>query len=627
MTAQLEVQAPYMVPAEPVSDAKLPYRVGKDLLITFSDALLVASLTLWAVGITGIDTSTIGGFGLVPLLPVTYFLGIICVVVSAGILLSAPEANTKRLALHVVALVVMLYGTAPLVYPEPRYAWLYKQIGVVQYIKLHGSLNSSIDIYQNWPGYFGLAAWFDRVAGIASPLTYAGWAQLFFEILFSLVIKYLVKAKALALTWREQWLTVFIFAGSNWIAQDYLSPQALGFVLSMGVFAIALHGLDNSSAARPGRLNRYLGRPRKRPAGEREAPASANPAGTPKRISMISDTEVLMGLFLVYSVLVIVHELSPYIVAIQISTLVFTRRLRRWWIAPAMIAIALGFLAPRFTFINQKYGLLNSIGAFFGNVSPPSQSGVHLSHDLMLIADSARLLSLFIWALALVGIWRRWRAGRPALTLSLLTFSPFIVLALEHYGGEALLRVYLFSLPWAACLAASALSPGALRSKSTGWILVPSALTVAIALFLPAFFGADKNNVITSDEVAASTYLYLHGIPGPVIYVDGNFPSLIGARYNLFRPSIDLLGNPELTTKSLGAGLVPAVTKIATGYQHGMQSTGYVVISRSMITYAQSYGLASATDFSSFKNALSHSPYWQVFYSSPDVTIFELRPQ
>ncbi|NNN19591.1 MAG: hypothetical protein HKL84_07030, partial [Acidimicrobiaceae bacterium] len=327
------------------SKAELSYRIHSDLLITVSDALLAISVIFWAMGVNGIDVSIIGGFGLVPLLPVVYLLAIVFLVISAAMLLSAPEPSTKRLAFHVAALLLMLYGTAPLVYAEPRYAWLYKQIGVVQYIKLHGNLNSSIDIYQNWPGYFGLAAWFDRVAGINNPLTYAAWAQLFFETLFCLVIKYVVRAKALALTWREQWLTVFIFAGANWIAQDYLSPQAFGFVLSMGVFALALHGLESTHSYQlfqkirsrfsnhsPSALMTETGSHRD------SAPRSGPP------ISIVSDAEVLIGLLLVYSVLVVVHELSPYIVAIQIAVLAFMRRLRRWWIAPAMMAIAIGYL-------------------------------------------------------------------------------------------------------------------------------------------------------------------------------------------------------------------------------------------------------------------------------------------
>ena len=69
----------------------------------------------------------------------------------------------------------MIHGTAPLLFAEPRYAWTYKHIGVVQYINLHGALDASIDIYHNWPGFFALAAWFGRIAGINTPLAYAAW--------------------------------------------------------------------------------------------------------------------------------------------------------------------------------------------------------------------------------------------------------------------------------------------------------------------------------------------------------------------------------------------------------------------------------------------------------------------
>ena len=76
----------------------------------------------------------------------------------------------------------MLYATAPLVYPEGRYAWLYKTIGVVQYINVHGHLDDSVDIYQNWPGFFSLASWFGKVAGASNPVDYAKWAQPLFEL-------------------------------------------------------------------------------------------------------------------------------------------------------------------------------------------------------------------------------------------------------------------------------------------------------------------------------------------------------------------------------------------------------------------------------------------------------------
>src|SRR5215472_13219564 len=147
-----------------------------------SDLLLPVSVGLWAFGVARTDASTLGPYGPLTVLPVIFYLALAVLVVSAGYELSRAELSAWRLAMHAVALVVMLYGTAPLVYPAGRYSWLYKTIGVVQYINGHGKLNHLIDIYQNWPGFFALTAWFDKVAGVSSPLVYAKWSQLVVEL-------------------------------------------------------------------------------------------------------------------------------------------------------------------------------------------------------------------------------------------------------------------------------------------------------------------------------------------------------------------------------------------------------------------------------------------------------------
>ena len=90
-----------------------------------------------------------------------------------------------------------------------------KTIGVVQYVNANGKLNPTIDIYQNWPGFFAFAAWFGKVAGVASPLAYARWAQLVFE-LAALPLLYLAY-DALSLTARQRWLALLLYTGTNWI--------------------------------------------------------------------------------------------------------------------------------------------------------------------------------------------------------------------------------------------------------------------------------------------------------------------------------------------------------------------------------------------------------------------------
>ena len=109
--------------------------------------------------------------------------------------------------------------------------------------------------------------------------------------------------------------------------------------------------------------------------------------------------------------------------------------------------------------MNRRYGLLNSVGQFFSNASPPAFKSGALSVAQRLIGHIQEALALGMWCLAIAGAWLRRKSGRPVLALLLLAFSPFLMLVILAYGQEGVLRVYLFSLPWTAALAALALAP------------------------------------------------------------------------------------------------------------------------------------------------------------------------
>ena len=138
--------------------------------------LLPLSLILWAIGLSRTNATNLGGYGLVTNLSPVFYAGVVLLVISALVELNRARPTRWRMSSHAAGLVVMLYATPAIVYPQGRYSWLYKTIGVVQYINHYGHLNRHIDIYQNWPGFFALAAWFGKVAGVSTPLDYAKWA-------------------------------------------------------------------------------------------------------------------------------------------------------------------------------------------------------------------------------------------------------------------------------------------------------------------------------------------------------------------------------------------------------------------------------------------------------------------
>ena len=602
------------------------------------DLLLPGSLALWALGVSRTNAANVGHYGLPPLLPPVYYAGIALLVISASIELIRSRMSAWRMALHATALVVMLYGTAPLVYQEGRYGWLYKTIGVVQYINAHGQLNPQIDIYQNWPGFFALAGWFDKVAGVGSPLAYAKWAQLVFE-LAALPLLYL-SYDALSLTFRQRWVALMLYSASNWVGQDYLSPQALGTILSLGIMALAMRWLS---------MGNFSGRNKR----ARELRADTAPrAPDQNQLSHPARFAMCCTLLLVFFVLTFTHELSPYLLAVQLGLLMVPRLLRPRWLPLALAAVALGYLLPHFTFVNQNFGILSSLGNFFGNVAPPSSATGHLvpPHSVKVIEECQKVLSLSMWGLALVGAWVRRRSKRTVLTLLILAFSPFLLLALIAYGNEGILRVYLFSLPWTAALAASAVAPAPslVRQIRSGWgkrrrrpansenrdgelslrrlldaLRIALALAFMLTLFFPSFFGDDSFNVIPASEVTAMTSLQQNYPVGPVYSASGNGAEQDTSRYNLFS-WLTVFGDVVAPGAPVHADIANVIAQNAYSYTGGLQPA-YVVVAPSMVAYNASYAaVTDASSFSTLLNSLARSHVWKLIDKVDGTYIYEL---
>ena len=597
-----------------------------------ADLVLLASFGLWAVGVSQTDAGPVTPYGLLAKLSPAFYCGIALLVLSTAIELARERPSRRRMSLHVIVLTIMLYGTAPLVYAQARYAWLYKTIGVVQYINSQGHLNHNIDIYQNWPGFFALAAWFDKVAGVQSPIIYAKWAQLAFE-LAALPLLYLCYS-ALSLSERQRWVALLLYCGSNWIGQDYFSPQAMGTLFCLGIMAILLRWLY---------LGNSEGMPRLNPVFHSGFFDQArNYASSATSETTVAFSALLVG---IYFVLTFTHELSPYILAIQLGGLATARLLRQRWLPILLAAIAIGYMLPRFSYINAHYGLLNSVGNFFSNVAGPQHTGSTAKTE-QLIQHCSELLSFIIWGLAIVGAWTRRRSGRTVLALVILAFSPILILALQAYGQEGILRVYLFSLPWAAALAASAVAPIHVRSAEVSGqhrqsrvdnganlligpvrnvIRVPVVLGTVLVLFLLSFYGDDSFNVMSSTEVSIVSSFLQHAVPGPIYCAINNAPLADTANYNLF-PLIDIFGNPSLLgTDSATSDIVNIIESKSLTDTNGKEPI-YIIITPSMIAYNNAYGVTPSSSFTVLLSTLAHSPAWELVADRSGTVIYELPP-
>ena len=201
-------------------------------------ALPIAIGGAWALVIRHVQLSGLTDLGLVSVLPRGTILLLLLLNTSFGLALARRPLRSGVPLIHVIVLIVMLYGITTFVEPEPRVSAVYKHVGVMAYIGHYGSVNPGYDAYFNWPGFFALGAMITHAAGFHSPLAFAAWGPILFNLLFlpPLIVIFRWASDDARVTWLGLWA----FYSTNWVAQDHISPQAMAFLLWLSMLGALL---------------------------------------------------------------------------------------------------------------------------------------------------------------------------------------------------------------------------------------------------------------------------------------------------------------------------------------------------------------------------------------------------
>jgi len=286
-------------------------------------------------------------------------------------------------------------------------------------------------------------------------------------------------------------------------------------------------------------------------------------------------------------------------------------------------------LMPRFAVVDDAHNILAALSNPFSNLLRSSKQLPPGLPGRQLAANAAQALAFSMWGLALLGVGRRMWEGRQVLPMLALAFSPLMIVFAHSYGGEAVYRAYLFSLPWTACLVASFLRPDPrpkpIRSRRLHRLVPPVALLATVGLLFPALFGLDMQNVMPPAEVRASSYFYSHAEPGSVLVSSPYFPTRLAGNYDEFvinsnGTDPNFLGE-HLWGRILGVDDLPILAEMIRSY--GVP-TGYLVLSTSQSDVATLYGILPERSLVSLEEALLDSPDWSVFYRNSDTIIFQL---
>jgi hypothetical protein len=289
---------------------------------------------------------------------------------------------------------------------------------------------------------------------------------------------------------------------------------------------------------------------------------------------------------------------------------------RRGWLLLLVLAVvAGGYLAPRYGLISQQFGGVFSGGNVIENAS--GINGFPYRRAEAMTADIVRGLATCMWLLAVAAVARRWRTlGEVAVTAA-LAFSPFVIVLVQNYGGEAIYRVYLFSAPWCALLIAAFL----MRLSAAPWRRLATACVCSLALAagLQGLYGPVAVDSFTPAELAASLWLYGHAPPGSLLVLAaGNFPGLETADYSSYDLQV-IPSDPQYGESWLDEGSVDDVTAWIDSLGH---RSAYVVFSRSMAAHATFSGAPQG--YAQLAGGVRNRVGWSVVYRNPDTTIYRL---
>jgi hypothetical protein len=559
-------------------------------------ALLPASVLLWLYSLTLVRLDAMGDYGLIAILPVTFWIALGLLTLGFAACLNRPWITTRWLLGHVIALIAMLHATPTILYGTLRYAWAWKHVAVIDYLLRHGgtdTTNSQLSAYNQWPGFFTLNAQIVRLAGLKTALDYAAWGPPINNLL--MIAPLVLILRTMTRDRRVLWGAIWLFYSCAWTGQDYFSPQAFVFTLFLAVLGIVLNRATE----------RTLAPEQTRP------PAAGN----------------LIWILLLLPLVAVIdssHQLTPLMLVLALAALALSRRrtpVLLWTLAAAVACSLIWDATVAAPYIRDNISsIVNSFGSLDANATAPLNAAATTSNEQQVIAyvDTAAAIGVALLAIAAVLLHKHLRRS----SAFLLTLAPLPMLAANNYGGEVIFRVYLFALPAAAFLNRRLLLPTPARpwTARVHAVVFPAFLMVLLAAFVVPYYGKESENYFPPDEIAAVNYLYTTAPHGSVIIAaTGDYPG--GNLYYEYYEQISWLDQIS------GPGRVlveadPLDSLKDQLFEHG--TPAYFILTRSQIAEIQTAGLLPATTLQQLEQVATTSPQFTVVYRNADAVIVKL---
>lgn len=553
--------------------------------------VLAGAVIAWAIALPGLREASWNLFGLIPaagpLFPLSIALASIafCIAIARG--------ATRTAATALVATVLMMRLPTAVSTDAPLYSWTYKHFGPIDYIQRFGGVDVTADIYHNWPGAFSLIAWINTITG-SETIVIAQWFTVGSQLAVTAAVYFLARTYGLGAA--AALVAAFGAHVANWVGQDYLSPQAIGFALGVVVIALVLAS---------------------------------------RRTAVTSWVAVV-----IFTAIVVTHQLTPYWLLAAILLLTLLGRVRPRYIVVVFGVIAVGYLLLHLDVVSQFGRLINL--DLLDNILTPSARNEALGHPSTgQVVNSwvARGITGAVWvsaaAVVAVRLVRRRREWRGILVPGVVAFSPALILLGQGYGGEAMFRVFLYSIPGCMLILAPGLTRmlrgGASYGRGAARFAAAAVLTLVALASIQTSYGGWFANRVTPESVRLTTQVLTEEDPSTLtIGVAPGAPGRIVAEY------VDFVRANELFDSGIDMWLTswpgweeeefadPRRVERLTESLLWEQRPALVVITEQMRAYSTYYGTLPEGALDRFQGILEDDPRWVRIYESDETLVYRL---
>jgi hypothetical protein len=329
---------------------------------------LPLALLIWQLSLPQVDLRHLTDLGLISVLPVSFWVALGILTVGFCFAVSHTPLNRLLLFGYLVALIAVIHGTPAIVYGTLRYSAAWRQVAVVDYIARHGRVHANsrvlLSTYQAWPGFYGLNALLTQASGFASSLSYAAWVPPITNLVVLGPVALIVRR--FTADRRLMWATLWVFLLSNWVGQDYFSPQVFTFFLYLTVLAICLRWYQPLATKVPAPIR-------------------------------LATTGILVALF---AVIATSHPLTAFMLVAALTVLVLFRRCTSRVLPAVMLVFTVGWIVigARSFFADNLHAILVFIGRPDASTSAGAFTSLaHPRPGPALVDRISRALSALAW--------------------------------------------------------------------------------------------------------------------------------------------------------------------------------------------------------------------------------------